>query len=126
MKRTYKKLTIAEVFQYSKELWQWLSKNPTCSKSHWPDWGKFDHHACNCCFACEYVFQKYQNYSLVCSDCPFLELWGAENCVYRGSIYKKWLNSQIKEDRSRYAKQIVEFCNKKLQELNKVGSTLLS
>ena len=94
----------AVVFNHTehKELWDWLSKNPTMDKKHWPGWeyngGPYSY-VTNECFACEYAWNCYtgideNDYTPVCKNCP-IEWAGTYECG--NTIYRKWFEAQYRK-----------------------------
>ena len=120
-------MTIKQCFQRCKELWRWLEANPEKWKHQWPKWekngGKYEDEWGSNCFACNYVSQKYDVWEgeLGCGintpACPLYELW-PNGCEQLPSPYTEWKSTSI-EDRSKPAKQIADFCEMKLKEMEK-------
>ena len=89
-----------------KELWNWLSENPTKTKFDWPKWKKLRKKPIptNYCFACEAASCKS------CENCPLD--WGDRcSCISLNSPYNKYMAAQKYRDytlASAYAKQVAE------------------
>lgn len=114
------KLTKKRAIKLTLELWQWLYDNPDKGKSDWPEW-EYNGGQYEClptdCFCCEWVFRVTKT---TCSACPLSPLWGI-SCtdLSEGNVYRLWGKATTQKDKKKYAKQIVDFCEKELQ--NKGG-----
>ena len=110
--------TLKEIkpFLHSKhiELWTWLSHNPDKDKKEWPGWE--DYRECgyvtidSYCFACEYDYQFESN----CENCSII--WNDEestNCCHKDSPFRKYGDTDTKEERAKYA---LEIANLPVQE----------
>lgn len=105
----------AIVFNHTghKELWDWLSKNPTKDKKQWPgwEWNKGEYYAANDCFACSYAWDCYTeeyeyDYKAICKDCP-IKWPRTDNCDK--SIYREWvaaLHNKRYDETARLAAEI--------------------
>ena len=94
-----------------KEMWKWLSENPTALKSKWPGWERYPEGEW-LCFACEYA--DYQGEDENCKNCPLI--WPYKCCyaIYkgeRGRLYPMWVDalyeSNTLERRKELALQIM-------------------
>lgn len=85
-----------------KELWDWLSKNPSKGKGSWPGWncnGGSHNPICASCFACEY--QEVNNISEECLyACPLI--WPHDPC----DEFYDWDEAEGKDERIALAEQI--------------------
>jgi len=71
-----------------RDLWLWLSKNPTKGKNEYPehDGNLFGWHACPACTECDKI----------CQNCFLLETWGSDPCggvpcLNECSPYRRWV-----------------------------------
>lgn len=98
-----------------RDMWDWLSKNPTKMKWHWPGWvengGTYEHCESNC-FACNYVLRKMgKNVLSHCGEyCP-LTGWEARSdaripCVAHNGLYDRWVWNDDAESRAEIAAKI--------------------
>ena len=88
-------------------LWKWMSKHPSADKKDWPGWENRDeiHTRAwnrNYCFAC--VFDDLLRGC--CDKCPIVEK--ARMCSREGSLYKKFLCCEDKEQRAALCLQMAE------------------
>ena|SRR3990167_5487902 len=113
-----KKLTLRQALNLCSKLWRWLEKNPEMYKTDWPGWDDVDGDVENLCFACEYDLQNKK--VSCCYNCPLKGLWGT-NCMKPTSPYEKWAQSSDPVIKSKNAKKIADFCDKRLQELKTKG-----
>lgn len=105
----------ATVFNHTghKELWDWLSKNPTMDKEQWPGWeynGGTYKYATNSCFACDYSWGAYsetEEYdpSVLCKLCP-IKWSGTDDC--EKSIYREWYEALYRKRYDKTAKLAAE------------------
>jgi hypothetical protein len=104
------------VFQLGlhREMWDFLSKNPTRSKNSWPGWKLQT--ALFHCFACEATMSKLKKTQ--CLNCPLCEyVWVQNTSSCLGGLYAKWVHAHgsIKtEEASKYAAEIrdLPLCNR--------------
>lgn len=113
------------------ELWRWCSENPEYRKSDFPKWNKYGL-VRNLCFACESALES--NGLINCNKCYLLKLWVSKSIFVKrystpciiidSSPYSKWsalwksLKNNNREEclklRTKYAKQIADYCLKLL------------
>ena len=91
------------------ELWDWLAKNPLCTKQEWPGWNGYGE-AALWCWACEYG----RKYALACASCILINLWPRE-CMHPSSPYVKWNDATDPLDRKKYALEIANYCRNLLK-----------
>jgi len=107
-------LTRKKAIELCLKMWRWLEGNPEKEKIDWLlDNGYMSFEVdCNC-FICEYVMQSKNG---DCSKCPLKALW--DHCMDIKSAYRKWSDCFCeKKDRIKYAKQIADYCERLLKEL---------
>ena len=105
-----------------RELWLWLSKNPTRDKRDF-DWGPPDQHLkwwnllfCPCCAYAHYHEPKHEPEKNCGSEC--LLRWPGEHCNTLRSPYYNWRkNSLHPHKRKRYALEVVKLCDQALEHL---------
>ena len=90
------KLTKKRAVELHRELWDWLYKNPSKRKYHWPRWkeiGDIRHD----CFGCEYDRQFNED----CELCPIV--WPGGHCETDNSPYDHWSLADTNATRKKYA-----------------------
>jgi hypothetical protein len=104
-----------------KALWNWLADNPwnekqkrLNEKGDWPGYKTIMrrglhrtlpypiHFKGNLCFACQAT--PIDGYCFACANCPVN--FGAAKCTSDDSFYDRWLFSQTKAERAKYARLI--------------------
>jgi len=109
-------LTKKKAIELCLKMWRWLEVNPEKDKTDWllnngyiP--GEVDCH----CFICEYVGKSWGG---DCSRCPLIFIWGGGHCMDVKSPYRKWSDCFCEvRDKIKYSKQIADYCESLLEEL---------
>lgn len=100
-----------------KKVWQWLAKDGTRWKSDYFKAFPQKPYPENGCYFCQYDTDHLGEDG--CDNCPALNMWNrAKYCGCELSPYEKWDSSKTTKARKKYAKQIVEICNKILKKMN--------
>lgn len=106
-----KKMTIVEMYQGCYKMWSKLAKTGAFRKPY--------KGIVNDCYACEY---QYQHGDFCIVECVMSGCWRSKEkygCENHSSPWMLWYNSNNKEDRRKYAKQIADFCANELRKRKK-------
>jgi hypothetical protein len=111
-----KKLSKTQQVKLFRELWEWLSENPTKEKTEWPRWNiNFgDIQLCaNQCPLCAWVIDIHGSLKDCNIHCPIK--WPTEdNSCSNGGPFSEWCRTTTDDDEKiGYAKQIAKLPLKK-------------
>ena len=87
--------TSEELHALHRELWGWLAETGRPWKSEWPGWK--ENAAPHYCFACGEMAYRGRG----CRSCPVE--WEASDCEAGDSAFLKWLLTDSRDDRKKYA-----------------------
>lgn len=119
------KLTPRSTVELTRELWMWMVSElkkaindldyPSPEKEYWPEWERYGRMQ-NDCPCCEYVSQLKES---GCNSCPLFGYWTntlCSRCEDVGSPYLDWLNFTHILDKFEAAEEIVDICDKWLED----------
>lgn len=126
----FSKLTEIKALEACRDLWRWLEENPSKEKHQWPAFENSTKKCLSYCPCCQYV-RTVDKMPLFCAEdtipesetdrkrqrklCPLRDLW-PKGCCSARSPFRRWNESRY-HLRSKYAKQIADFCEKRLKEI---------